>query len=147
MLHKLCANSTRWDALRKLGPHGDQESAAQQGPAGHVQGRPGNRAGIHAIASPGHTVGHTSFMIASTVKSLCFTGDIAHHTIMFRNPRLEVVFDTDAKQATESRLKMCSMLAAERIPALIFHLPWPGIGHIAKQGDGFRFLPVPMFPV
>jgi glyoxylase-like metal-dependent hydrolase (beta-lactamase superfamily II) len=103
--------------------------------------------GILAIASPGHTVGHTSFMITSAGKSLCFTGDIAHHAIMIRNPKLEVVFDTDSKLATASRIKMCDMLAAEKIPALIFHMPWPGIGNIAKQDDGFRFVPVPMFPV
>ena len=103
--------------------------------------------GIQAIASPGHTVGHTSFMITSAGKSLCFTGDIAHHAIMLRNPRLEVVFDTDSKQATASRIKMCDMLATERIPALIFHMPWPGIGNIAKQDNGFRFVPVPIFPV
>ncbi len=103
--------------------------------------------GIQAMASPGHTVGHTSFMITSGGKSLCFTGDVAHHAIMLRNPKLEVVFDTDAKQAVASRIKMCDMLAAQKIPALIFHLPWPGIGHIAKQDDGFRFVPMPILPV
>ena len=103
--------------------------------------------GIQAIASPGHTVGHTSFMITSAGKSLCFTGDIAHHAIMICNPRLEIAFDTDSKQATVSRIKMCNMLAAERIPALIFHLPWPGIGNIAKEGDGYRFVPTPILPV
>ena len=103
--------------------------------------------GIQAIASHGHTVGHTSFMVTSSGKSLCFTGDIAHHAIMLRNPRLEVAFDTNSTQATASRIKMCDMLAAQKIPALIFHLPWPGIGNIAKQGDGFRFVPVPILPV
>ena len=103
--------------------------------------------GIQAIATPGHTVGHTSFMVSSAGKSLCFTGDIAHHQILLRNPKLEVVFDTDSKQASASRIKMCDMLAAQKIPALIFHLPWPGIGNIAKQGDGYRFVPVPLTPV
>ena len=100
--------------------------------------------GIQAMATPGHTVGHMSYMLTSGAKSLCFTGDIAHHTLLLRNPKLEVVFDTDSKQASATRIRMCDMLAAQKIPALIFHLPWPGIGNIAKQGDGYRFAPVPM---
>lgn len=100
--------------------------------------------GIQALASPGHTVGHTTYMLTSGGKSLCLTGDIAHHTILLRNPKLEVVFDTDSKQASVTRIKTCEMLAAQKIPALIFHLPWPGIGNLDKQGDGYRFVPVPM---
>ena len=39
------------------------------------------------------------------------------------------------------------LLAAQKIPALIFHLAWPGIGNIAKRGDGYNFVPVPLVPV
>ena len=103
--------------------------------------------GIQAISSPGHTVGHMSYMITSGGKSLCLTGDIAHHSILLRRPRMGIGFDTDSEAASASRIKMCEMLASQRIPALIFHLPWPGIGHIAKEGDGFRFVPAPILPV
>jgi hypothetical protein len=24
---------------------------------------------------------------------------------------------------------------------LAYHFAWPGIGHVAKQGDGFRYYP------
>ena len=27
---------------------------------------------------------------------------------------------------------------------VVFHMAWPGIGQLAKQGDGFRYVPVPM---
>lgn len=102
--------------------------------------------GIHAIASPGHTVGHMSYMITSGGKSLCLTGDIAHHSIMLRRPKMGIGFDTESEAASASRIKMSEMLSVQRIPALIFHLPWPGIGHIAKEGEGFRFVPAPIFP-
>ena len=36
------------------------------------------------------------------------------------------------------------MLAAQRMTALVYHMPWPGIGHFAKQGDGFRYVAEPM---
>ncbi len=100
--------------------------------------------GIQALASHGHTVGHMSYMITSNGNSLCFTGDIAHHTILFAKPKMSLMFDTDGAAAAATRIRICDMLAAQRIPALIFHFPWPGIGHIAKAGDGYRFVPAPM---
>jgi glyoxylase-like metal-dependent hydrolase (beta-lactamase superfamily II) len=103
--------------------------------------------GIQAIATPGHTVGHSSFMITSGGKSLCFTGDVALHEIMLRNPKIEVTFDTDSKQAVVTRIKMCDILAATKIPALIFHMPWPGIGNLVKDGSGYRFVATPILPV
>jgi len=36
------------------------------------------------------------------------------------------------------------MLAAQQMATLVYHLPWPGIGHLAKRGDGFHYVPEPM---
>ena len=33
------------------------------------------------------------------------------------------------------------MLAAQRMPTLVYHMPWPGLGHLAKRGDGFHYVP------
>src|SRR5712671_884578 len=101
--------------------------------------------GIQAIAAPGHTVGHTVYMITSQGKSLCNLGDTTHHHILsVESPRREFAYDTDGKQAVASRLRMLDMLASSRIPAVTYHLPWPGLGHFGKQGDGFRYFPAPM---
>ncbi len=100
--------------------------------------------GVQAMQTPGHTVGHTSFVINSGDKSLFVVGDLTHHVILIENPRMEVSFDTDAKQGIETRIKALDMLASQRMPALIYHLPWPGIGYIAKRGDGFHYVPAPM---
>jgi glyoxylase-like metal-dependent hydrolase (beta-lactamase superfamily II) len=101
--------------------------------------------GIRALAAPGHTVGHTIYMITSDGQSICNVGDIAHHyVLMLDNPRLEFAYDTDGKQAVASRLRVFDMLAATRTLMIAYHFPWPGIGHIAKQGDGYRYFPTPM---
>ena len=57
---------------------------------------------------------------------------------------MEFSFDTDPKQSAQSRVRILDMLAAQRIPLLAYHFPWPGIGHVAKAGEGFRFYPTPM---
>ena len=101
--------------------------------------------GIQALAAPGHTVGHTIFMISSGGKSFAYTADLTHHPILLmEKPRMEFSFDTDPKQAAGSRVKMLDMLAANKIPVLAYHYPWPGVGHVAKTGDGFHYVPEPM---
>jgi glyoxylase-like metal-dependent hydrolase (beta-lactamase superfamily II) len=100
--------------------------------------------GVQAMHTPGHTVGHTVYMITSGGKTICNIGDVAHHVVLFEHPRIEVAFDTDSKQGAESRAKLFDMLTAQRIPLLVFHMPWPGLGQLAKHGDGFRYVPTPM---
>jgi glyoxylase-like metal-dependent hydrolase (beta-lactamase superfamily II) len=98
--------------------------------------------GVHAIYAPGHTVGHTIFMINSGNDSLCYIGDLSHHPVLLlEKPLTEFMYDTDAKQSARTRVKMLTMLAENRTRMLAYHFAWPGIGHVAKQGDGFRYYP------
>jgi glyoxylase-like metal-dependent hydrolase (beta-lactamase superfamily II) len=100
--------------------------------------------GVEALPAPGHTVGHTAYMITSQGRSLCNVGDIAHHHVLaVERPRLQFAFDSDAKQAAETRVRFFEMLAAQRIPMITYHFPWPGIGHVAKNGDAFRYVVTP----
>jgi glyoxylase-like metal-dependent hydrolase (beta-lactamase superfamily II) len=101
--------------------------------------------GIQAMLTPGHTVGHTVFMITSDGKTLAVIGDLTHHQVLLlRKPRMEFVNDTDSKQAANTRVRVLDMLATNRIPLLAYHFPWPGLGHVAKLGDGFQYFPAPM---
>jgi glyoxylase-like metal-dependent hydrolase (beta-lactamase superfamily II) len=101
--------------------------------------------GIQAMAAPGHTVGHTIFMITSDGKSLAAIGDLTHHQVLLlEKPRIEFAFDTDPKQSANTRVRVLDTLAANKIPLIAYHFPWPGVGHVAKQGEGFRFYPSPL---
>ena len=102
--------------------------------------------GIQAMAAPGHTVGHTIFLIESEKQRLAFTGDTTHHQILLtEKPRTEFAYDGDPKQAVQSRLKVFDMLTKDRIPLLAFHFPWPGYGYLGKSGaDSYRYFPTPM---
>ena len=101
--------------------------------------------GVTALAAPGHTVGHTIFMISSNGKQFAYLADLTHHPILLmEKPRMQFAYDTDPKQAADSRVKMLNMLAANKIPVLAYHYPWPGIGHVAKTGEGFHYVPEPM---
>ena len=101
--------------------------------------------GVTAIGAPGHTVGHTIFNIQSAGKSMAYIGDLTHHPVLLmEKPLTEFAYDTDPKQAAQTRVKLLNMLAADKTPIVAYHFAWPGFGHVAKQGDGFRYFPSPM---
>jgi glyoxylase-like metal-dependent hydrolase (beta-lactamase superfamily II) len=101
--------------------------------------------GVQALATPGHTVGHTSYVVTSGNQALCFSGDVTHHHILsLQMPKLAFAFDSDPELGIATRVKTLDMLANDRLPILAYHFPWPGIGHVAKDGSGFRFVPTPM---
>jgi glyoxylase-like metal-dependent hydrolase (beta-lactamase superfamily II) len=101
--------------------------------------------GIMAMDTPGHTIGHMSFGIQSQGKKLINLGDVAHHHIIsLETPKLPFAFDTDGAQGVATRLKMWDMLAAERIPMVVYHFPFPGLGYVGKQGDAYRYYPSPL---
>ena len=101
--------------------------------------------GVTVLSAPGHTVSHSIFMINSGGKQLCYIGDLAHHPVLLlEHPRTHFAYDTDPVQSAESRVRMLTMLAANRTPLLAYHFAWPGIGHVAKVGDGFQYFPLPV---
>jgi glyoxylase-like metal-dependent hydrolase (beta-lactamase superfamily II) len=101
--------------------------------------------GVQAMVSPGHTVGHSVFLVKSGSKTLAVTADTTHHQIILtEKPRTEFSYDSDPKQAVQSRLKVFDMVASQKIPLLAYHFPWPGYGYLGKQGDGYRYYPAPM---
>ena len=103
--------------------------------------------GVTAVAAYGHTPGHTAFRIASGDKVLTMVVDITNHPALFvRNPQWAAVFDMDAEMARQTRVKMLDMLAADRSQVAFYHAPFPATGHIAKEGNGYRFVPVQWTP-
>ena len=84
-------------------------------------------------------------MVTLDGKSFTFLGDLTHHQILLmEHPRMGFSYDTDPKQAAESRVKMLDMLAANTIPVMSYHYLWPGYGHVVKTGEGFHYIPEPM---
>ena len=101
--------------------------------------------GITAMATPGHTVGHTCFVIASGDASCLVIGDAAHHSVVsLRHPGWAFSFDTAPEAAAQSRVRILDMVATDRMRVVGYHYPFPGIGHVSRTGDAFRYVPEPM---
>lgn len=98
--------------------------------------------GMTAMLAPGHTPGHLVFHLESDGKQLVMTGDTANHYILsVGRPDWEVRFDVDKTQAAKTRRRIFDMIAADRIPFLGFHMPFPAVGFAEKQPEGFRYIP------
>ena len=104
--------------------------------------------GITSIASPGHTPGHTSFVIASGSDRVLVQVDItaAAALLFVRNPGWHLMFDVDKPLAVQTRKKLYDMAIAEKMRIQGFHFPFPSLGYVERDGTGYRLVPVPWNP-
>ena len=98
--------------------------------------------GVTAVAEPGHTPGHTGWLVDSGGDALLIWGDIVHLPgIQFANPAAGVAFDVDGAQAGATRKRIMDMVATDALRVAGMHLEFPGFGHVARAADGYAFLP------
>jgi glyoxylase-like metal-dependent hydrolase (beta-lactamase superfamily II) len=103
--------------------------------------------GITSVATPGHTPGHSSFIVASGNGKVFVQGDVTHVPWIFvRNPGWHAFYDQDGPMAESTRRKVYDMLAAERMMVQGFHYPFPSHAYVEKTGSGYREVPVPWNP-
>ncbi len=104
--------------------------------------------GITAVASPGHTPGHTSHVVASGNAKLLVQADITAGaaTLFVRNPDWQFVFDTDRPLAVETRKRIYDMAVAEKMLVHGYHFSFPSLAYVEKSGPGYRLVPAPWNP-
>lgn len=98
--------------------------------------------GITSIATPGHTPGHTSFVVASGDAKVLIQSDVTNIPEFFlRNPDWHVMYDADPAMAQATRHKFYDMAAAEKATVIGFHFTFPSVGHVEKDGAKYRLIP------
>ena len=103
--------------------------------------------GITAVGTPGHTPGHTAFVVASGNGRLLVQSDVSNIPALFvRKPDWHVAFDNDPAMAQATRHKFYDMAATEKAPVVGYHFSFPSVGHIEKDGNGYRLVPVAWQP-
>lgn len=99
--------------------------------------------GITALATPGHTPGHTSFAIASAGKSMLVQSDVTNIPSFFlQNPDWHVMYDHDPILAAKTRHQFYDMAATEKMLVAGYHFSFPSAGHVEKAGPGYRLVPI-----
>ena len=98
--------------------------------------------GVTAIPRPGHTPGHTTFMISSGKEQLLIWGDTVHvPEVQTARPEVCMEFDCDADAAAVSRRKVFDMVATDRLQVTGMHLHFPGFAHLVRRGAAYQLIP------
>lgn len=99
---------------------------------------------VTAVPMPGHTPGHTGYMIDSGGERLLIWGDLCHIPgLQLPYPHLKTSYDSLPDLAVESRMRILEWVEAERIPVAGMHLHFPGFASIVKRDAGYWFIQEP----
>lgn len=99
--------------------------------------------GVRSNTSFGHTVGHTSYVVESQGQKLILLGDLIHVTaVQLEHPLVTIAFDTDAKEAAASRIKVFNQAVKEHTLVGGAHIQFPGLGHLRASGNAYQWVPV-----
>lgn len=97
---------------------------------------------VTAVAVKGHTPGHSAYEIASGDERLLYIGDTAHHFVVsVRKPDWTIDYDGDAPIAQASRRALFKRAAEQNLRLYAPHFPFPGVGHVRAEADGFVWVP------
>ena len=98
--------------------------------------------GVTAVPSPGHTPGHTAYLIASGNDQLMIWGDTVHvPEVQTAFPEAGMAFDTDLAAAAASRKRMFDRVSADGVLIAGMHLHFPAFSRLARRGNAYALYP------
>jgi glyoxylase-like metal-dependent hydrolase (beta-lactamase superfamily II) len=98
--------------------------------------------GITAIPIPGHTPGHTAFLIQSGGERLLIWGDTVHvPEIQVARPDVTMEFDTDPNAAAAMRRHVFDMAVSDGLLIAGMHLHFPTFGRMSKRAGDYVLVP------
>lgn len=98
--------------------------------------------GFTPVLAPGHTPGHTCWLLAAGGGGFIAFGDVVHlSAIQIPHPDAALTYDLDKNQAIRSRKRILDMAASERLAIAGAHVNAPGFGYVVRKGSSFAFEP------
>jgi glyoxylase-like metal-dependent hydrolase (beta-lactamase superfamily II) len=99
--------------------------------------------GISSSSQPGHTPGHTAYLVQSEGHAILFWGDIIHSSeVQFVHPEVRVAYDVEPREAAQTRLREFQFATEREILVGSDHISFPGLGHIRKVGSTYNWVPI-----
>jgi glyoxylase-like metal-dependent hydrolase (beta-lactamase superfamily II) len=98
--------------------------------------------GIQLIAAPGHTPGHSVYLIDAGREQFMVSADIMYvPALLAPHPEWEGAYDQDGPMAVGTRRKLIDRVIADNIRICGSHFPFPGTGTFVKDGNSYGFTP------
>lgn len=99
--------------------------------------------GVTAVEAFGHSPGHMIYNLESGGRRLVLTADTANHYVLsMQRPDWHVRFDMDKEKGVATRKEVLGMIAADKVPFVGYHMPFPSVGYLEPKSEGYRFVPV-----
>jgi glyoxylase-like metal-dependent hydrolase (beta-lactamase superfamily II) len=96
--------------------------------------------GVVVTRTGGHTPGHSVVRVTSGGDRLTFAGDLVFQ-VGFEHPEWYNGFEHDPEEAARVRTSLLRELATTGGLLVATHMPFPSVGHVAVDGDHFRWVP------
>ena len=104
--------------------------------------------GVTATRTGVHTPGHSVVTVADGQERLLVVGDLFHHEAFdLAHPHWCTAFDDDPHGMPQLRRDLLGRAADAGDLVFAYHAPFPGLGRVFRQGDGFRFAASPWLVV
>jgi glyoxylase-like metal-dependent hydrolase (beta-lactamase superfamily II) len=98
--------------------------------------------GLRSVPAPGHTPGHSFYLLESKGEKLMFWGDVMHVAeVQFADPSVTIAYDVDPKAAAAQRKRAFADAAERGYLVAPAHMSFPGVGHLRRDGRGYRWMP------
>ncbi len=97
--------------------------------------------GIRAMPLPGHTDGHSGYLLESYDQGLLVWGDIVHFPhIQIKRPDVSIAFDQDPSLAATTRSGLLDMVSSEGLLIAGMHLGELGFARIRRMSGSYGLL-------
>ena len=92
------------------------------------------------MASIGHTPGHTSYILSSGSDKVFIQSDVTNNPERCSRPIRAGSLSSIRipAMAEKTRRKVYDMVVAEKLRVQGFHYPFPALGYVEKDGNGYR---------
>jgi len=94
--------------------------------------------GISAMPLPGHTDGHSGYLLESHDQGLLVWGDIVHFPhIQIKRPDVSIAFDQDPSLAAATRSRLLDLVSSEELLIAGMHFGELGFARIKRMGRSY----------
>jgi glyoxylase-like metal-dependent hydrolase (beta-lactamase superfamily II) len=98
--------------------------------------------GVKILLAPGHTPGHSAYIVSSGADTLMISADTMYvPALLAPHPEWQGAYDQDGPMAIGSRLKLIDRIIADKMMICGSHFPFPGSGAFVKDGAAYAFTP------
>jgi glyoxylase-like metal-dependent hydrolase (beta-lactamase superfamily II) len=98
--------------------------------------------GFRMMPAVGHRRDHLAVLISSAGEQLLHLADTVGHPVMMTFPGWYTRYDSFPEEALATKRRLLDWAAAEKVLIFGAHLPFPGLGHVSPQGEGWRWQPL-----